>query len=168
MDPRQRGLFGAAWTLGLAAAAAQGGLDAIALSSATGPQGLIYSRASHAQPWFDDAGATVYPIYHVMAGLGGLSGARRLDTVSSAPGKVTALAARTKHGAVLWLANLTAEKQRVKIEGFEGPVTMHGINEGTFARAAKDPSFLTKGGTLLRNVSAVDLGPYASMRLAAG
>ena len=37
MDPRQRGLFGAAWTLGYVAALAPGGLTAITLGAATGP-----------------------------------------------------------------------------------------------------------------------------------
>jgi hypothetical protein len=46
MDPRQRGLFAAAWSLGLVAAAAKGKLDAVSLGAVTGAQGLIYRKSA--------------------------------------------------------------------------------------------------------------------------
>lgn len=93
-DPRQRGLFAAAWTLGLIAAAAKGGLDAVSLGAVTGPQGVIDGN--------------------ILAGLAPASGARRLEATSSAPAKVTALAHQSKSGPALWLANMTAETQKVR------------------------------------------------------
>ena len=80
MDPRQRGLFAAAWNLGLVAAAAKGRLDAVSLGAVTGPQGLIYRKSSYMQPGFDDGDAAVYPVYHILAGLGRASGARHIET----------------------------------------------------------------------------------------
>src|SRR5262249_49280479 len=44
IDPRQRGLFAAAWNLGYISAAARAGVDALALGSATGSQGMIYRK----------------------------------------------------------------------------------------------------------------------------
>ncbi len=45
MDPRHRGLFGAAWTLGYIAAFCAGGVASITMGAATGPAGIIYGRA---------------------------------------------------------------------------------------------------------------------------
>jgi hypothetical protein len=105
IDPRHRGLLTAAWNLGYLSAAATAGVDTVA----TGSQGMIYRKLAHAQPWLDRCGASVYPTYHVIAGLAVASGARRIDTVSSAPSKVAALAHRNKGGQVLWLANCQAK-----------------------------------------------------------
>ena len=44
IDPRQRGLFNAAWTLAYVAACARGGIEAVALGAPTGPFGHIYRR----------------------------------------------------------------------------------------------------------------------------
>jgi D-apionolactonase len=103
-DPRQRGQFAAAWNLGLVSAAAQGELDAVALGAATGPQGVIAEDGS------------TYPAYKVLAALAPMSGTPLIKTTSSAPGKVVGLAA----GKSLWLANLTPEKQLVKVLGTKG------------------------------------------------
>ena len=164
MDPRQRGLFAAAWTLGLAAAAARGGVDAVAFGAVTGPQGLVYRKTSYAQPWFDGSGAVVYPAYHVLAGLMPASGARRVETTSSAPSKIASLAYRGKHGPVLWLANLTSKAQKVKIGGFAGPAMLHMIGESNFETAAKRADFLA--GTTTKKVGNFELGPYAVARFA--
>ena len=52
MDPRQRGLFGAAWTLGYVAAFARGGVEAVHLGAATGPAGMIYRPTDYAAALF--------------------------------------------------------------------------------------------------------------------
>src|SRR5262249_16112072 len=44
MDPRQRGLFAAAWTLGYVAALARGGVEAISMGAPTGPAGMIHRK----------------------------------------------------------------------------------------------------------------------------
>ena len=154
IDPRQRGLFAAAWYVGLVAAAARGGIDAMALGSFTGNQGVIASD-------------TVYPAYHAAAGLASASRARRLDAVSSAASKVETISYQTKAGAVLWLANLTAEKQSVKVIGIAGAATLHMLDEASFAAAARKPDFLRRSGATMKKVSKIDLGPYAVARIAA-
>ena len=53
LEPRQRGLFGAAWTLGYIATFARTGIEAIAMGAPTGPLGIIYRKAEHKQPWYD-------------------------------------------------------------------------------------------------------------------
>ncbi|HQY74634.1 MAG TPA: hypothetical protein PLK44_13050, partial [Aestuariivirga sp.] len=167
MDPRQRGLFGAAWNLGLVAAAAKGKLDAVSLGAVTGPQGLIYRMANYMQPGFDGGNAAVYPVYHILAGLGHASGARHIETESGAPGKIAALAHESKAGPVLWLANLTGEKQAVKVGGFKGAAQFHVLDEKTFDGLIKRPDYLAKPGTKVKKVSSLELGPYAVIRVAA-
>ena len=167
MDPRQRGLFGAAWNLGLVAAAAKGKLDAVSLGAVTGPQGLIYRMANYMQPGLDGGNAAVYPVYHILAGLGRASGARHIETESGAPGKIAALAHESKAGPVLWLANLTGEKQAVKVGGFKGAAQVHVLDEKTFDGLIKRPDYLAKPGTKMNKVSSLELGPYAVIRVAA-
>jgi hypothetical protein len=167
MDPRQRGLFAAAWSLGFAAAAARGRLDAIAMGSVTGPQGLIYHKSNYPQPGFDGSDAAVYPAYHILAGLGRASGARRIETDTTAPGKVLALAHQSKTGPVLWLANLTAENQLVKVSGFKQAARIHELNERSFETFTKDPQFLEKPGTHVKKVSNLELSACAVTRITA-
>jgi hypothetical protein len=168
MDPRQRGLYGAAWTLGYVAALAGGGLGAITLGAATGPAGMIYRRTNYAQPYFDESGAPlVYPLYHVVASLAAVSGSKVIAAKSAAPSKVAALAVRGKSGATLWLANLTGETQTAKISGFTGGALLHVLDEGSFVAATRDAGYLNKGGKALKKVGSVALAPYAVARIAA-
>jgi hypothetical protein len=168
MDPRQRGLYGAAWTLGYVAALAGGGLSAITLGAATGPAGMIYRRTNYAQPYFDEGDApSVYPLYHVVAGLAAASGSKVIAAKSAAPGKVAALAVRGKSGTNLWLANLTGETQTAKVSGFTGGALLHVLDVGSFVAATRDAGYLNKGGKALKKVGSVALAPYAVARIAA-
>jgi hypothetical protein len=122
MDPRMRGLFGAAWTLGYIATFARTGIDALTIGAPTGPLGIIHRKAEYAQPYYDDLAApAVYPVFHVVAGLTRGAGARLVDAASSNDQKVQCLAYRAKDGGTtLWLANLTAERQHVRIAANPG------------------------------------------------
>lgn len=166
MDPRQRGLFAAAWTLGYASAAAKAGLDAVAFGAVTGPQGMIWRKTDYAQPWFDEAQAKLYPVYHVIAGLAPWSRAKSLATSISAPSKVAALGLERKGARVLWLANLTGEAQVVKVTGFDGKATIAQLDDKSFVAAARDPAWLSSHGAAVKKVSSLDLGPYAVIRIA--
>jgi hypothetical protein len=167
MDPRQRGLFAAAWNLGLLAAAARGGLASVALGAVTGPQGAIYRKMSHTQPWYDNARASVYPTFHVLAGLGPASGNVRLEATSSASPVVAALAHRGRGGAELWLANLTPEARKVKVTGLSGSIELHRLSDDQFHKLVTDPAFLSRPGEKLRKAGSVELGSYQVARLRA-
>jgi hypothetical protein len=167
MDPRQRGLFGAAWTLGYIAAFAEGGIEAVTMGSATGPAGMAYRVSDYPQPYFDDLkGPAVYPLYHVMAGLAAAAGTKHVAARSSEPTSVAALAHRSGAGVALWVANLTGSAQTVRVAGLPaGPMTLHVIDEASFAKATTDRDFLSRGGKKLRTVGSLQLGPYAVARL---
>jgi hypothetical protein len=111
-DPRQRGLLGAAWSLGYFASFAAAGARQIALGGAVGPFGLLHAPADFPQPWFDEAGG-LFPVYHVLRGLARLKGAPMRALSISAPREIQGFAA----GNELWLANLTDERRRVKLGG---------------------------------------------------
>ena len=167
MDPRQRGLFAAAWALGLASATSKARLDAISLGSVTGPQGIVYRKSDYMQPGFDGSDASVYPIYHILAGLGGARGTRSIETVSDAPAKIASLAHQSKNGPVLWLANLTGNHQAVKISGFKGKAQLHVIDDKHFNALVRSPDYLTKAGDFVRKIAVLEIGPYAIIRVSA-
>jgi len=168
IDPRQRALFGAAWSVGYLGAWAKGALDAVTLGAATGPAGIVYRKTEHAQPYYDSLGRdAVYPIYHVIADLAKASGAKQIATTVSAESAAAAIAYRGKEGPVLWLANLTPEVQTVRVSGFVGAAKVAVLDEGSFPKATTDTAFLEKSGKRVAKVGTVTLRPYAVTRIAA-
>jgi hypothetical protein len=160
-DPRQRGLFGAAWTLAYVASFAPTGVEALSLGAPTGPLGLIHRRGAGAAPYYDALrGPAVYPAYHVVSGLTRAGGAKLVRAESSEPARVRALAYRSRGATLLWLANLTAHDQPLQVD--HKGVDPQGIvlDEQSFERAVTDPrGFQT-------DVKAIDLKrmtlrPYA-------
>ena len=120
-DPRQRGLFNAAWTLGYVGACAYGGVTAVAMGAVAGALGFIHDPAAdHPQPYFDSLdGPAVYPAFHVMAGLVDGGGHHLVERKLSEPGKVATLAWREGPRIVLWLGNLTAEPLTICLQGLD-------------------------------------------------
>jgi D-apionolactonase len=86
-DPRQRGLFNAAWTLGYLAACAYGGVTSVAIGALVGPLGFVHHHAAgHSRPYFDSIdGIALYPAFHVMADLARGVGRHLVGTPSSEP-----------------------------------------------------------------------------------
>ena len=142
IDPRQRGIFNAAWTLAYVASFARGGVEAIALGAPTGPFGHIRRRTDYAQPGFDErAGTAVYPAFHVFAGLARLSGKPLVATEVSEPGAVDALAVHDGAATELWVANKTAVRQDVVLPA-KGGGRVTTIDADAFERLTKAPDFL--------------------------
>ena len=164
-DPRQRGLFGAAWNLAYAARMAAAGVEALSLSAPVGAFGVVYAQTVFPQPWFDDCGAGVYPVYHVIRGLAGAAGQPRLSAEGSNGSAVQAVAYRANNSTVLWLANLTDAPQRVGIAGLpskEGRVMR--LDLATFEAAVAGPQAWGSAAASC-TVDALELGPYAVARV---
>jgi hypothetical protein len=139
-DPRQRGLYGAAWTLAYVATLAPTGVDAVSLGAPVGPLGVVHRQGDSPTPCYDVLhGPAVYPAYHVVCGLTRAAGARLVAAASSDAMRVCALAYRGPGATLLWLANLTALDQRVRVD--HTGVAPYGIvlDETSFERAATDP-----------------------------
>lgn len=129
-DPRQRGLFAAAWTLGALAEAAHNGVAAVTPATLTGDLGIV----DHG----DRLG--LRPVYHVVRGLARAAGRAVAGTASSDPARVRALGYRNAQGRiVLWLANLTDEAQRVTLPESGN---LRRLDEEAFAAANLAADFL--------------------------
>ena len=109
-DPRCRGLFGAAWTLGYVAQLATTGVDAITLMSMSGASGVLGPA--------DDDMARRYPAYFVLERL--QAPARVCNVSVSEPSRIAALALGRKANRELLLANLTGEVVDVQLDGWAG------------------------------------------------
>ena len=159
-DPRQRGLLGAAWTLGFFARFAAGGASAITLGGITGAFGVLHRRHPWPQPWFDEHGG-LFPVFHVLKGLAGLGGAAMRRVVLSDPSAVQGIAVERPDGVELWLANLTGVEQAVQLGGTIAEQAV--LDAGTFVAATQDADALATmadGGGAARCA----LAPYAVAR----
>lgn len=165
-DPRQRGLFNAAWTLGYVAALTRGGVEAIAMGAPTGPFGFIHRESDFAQPYFDDLDApAIYPAFHVMAGLARASHRPTVATSLSKRGLVEAIAFRDDHGTTLWVANLTSAPRTCRISGLpQSKVRAAILDADSFELATTDPAMLDAAGEI-DLAQALTLDAYAVARL---
>ncbi len=160
-DPRQRGLLGAAWTLGFFARFAAGGASAITLGGTTGAFGVLHRRHSWPQPWFDDHGG-LFPVFHVLKGLGGLGGAAMCRVELSDPSAVQGIAVERADGIELWLANLTGAAQTLHLEQAIAERAI--LDAESFVEATKNPDLLSER-TERGGGSICELAPYAVARL---
>lgn len=162
MDPRQRGLFSAAWTLGYVATLTRAGVSSISMGAPTGPLGMIYREAEHTQPFFDDLEAVaVYPVFHTMSALNRASGNPMLPTVSSNDGKVACLGWREKSGNTVMIANLTAEQQVIGVAGIPDGATIGTLDEDSFIFATTNAKTFRRAGKLLDDAKQIRLSGYA-------
>ena len=136
-DPRQRGLFGAAWTVGYAAAAAQAGAALVALHASHGHLGLS-----------DEDG--LRPCFHVMAALARASGCPRVS-VGTEEG-LASLAWRDATGTHRLVANLTPQALPSGLTGL-GRV----LDTTTISAAQRDARWIDGEPGELPGM----LGPYA-------
>ena len=99
-DPRQRGLFNAAWTFGYIAAfaTADANIARIAVSAPVGDHGIL-----------DEAG--LFPVFEVIRGMASLRGAVLHDMRIGQPDRLAGLLAVLPDRCELWIANLTAHPQ---------------------------------------------------------
>ncbi|MBN9070038.1 MAG: hypothetical protein J0H34_00245, partial [Rhizobiales bacterium] len=169
IDPRQRGLFNAAWMLGYIAACARGGVDWLALGAPSGSFGHIHRKGGAAAPYFDGLQDTaVYPGFHVIAGLAGVGAADLLDATVSPKGAVEALAVRVGGRTDLWLANRTAEPVVADLgEAAAEGARIVVLDADGFERLTADPAYLE---TAARDLSGptVTLDAYAVARVSFG
>jgi hypothetical protein len=162
-DPRQRGLFGAAFALGYFCRAVEAGMDSVCLGAPTGAFGLIHRRTEYSQPWFDaQSEPAVYPIFHPVMALTKANRAPTFSVKSSDPKRVVGLAYEYgKQRRRLWLANLTADPQTVHVPGeLAGSTTVKQLDSASAAAAALDPAAFAAGGRPIPG-NVLTLGPYA-------
>ncbi len=154
-DPRQRGLFAAAWMVGAMATTQGYRINSIALAAPVGPLGVIYRREDWPQPLFDDqADRIVYPAYHTLKALAQMAGQSRRP-VRLADG-LFGVAAQSKEGMKAILSNGTAKSQQLKLPS-RGHVLL--LNEKSFDAATQDMTWLESADR--NRTDEIELGPYA-------
>ena len=162
MDPRQRGLFSGAWTLGYVATLARAGVSSISMGAPTGPLGMIYREAEHTQPFFDDLEAVaVYPVFHTMSALNRAPGNAMLAIACSDGSKVACLGWSEKSGITVMIANLTADEQMIDVSGIPGDATIGMLDEDSFIFATTNAKTFRRAGKLLGDAKQIRLGGYA-------
>lgn len=100
-DPRQRGLFAAAWMIGYAASVADAGLETLCLGALTGRFGVV-------------EGGRPLPAFHALRLLGALSGATLRQLRSSHPSSLLALGDETR----VVVANLSGRQITLEAGAF--------------------------------------------------
>jgi hypothetical protein len=159
-DPRSRALFGAVWLLGYIATFARTGIESLTVGAPTGPRGVIYRRTNNTQPFFDSlSGAAVFPAYHVVAGLMNSAGQNLVEATSSDDQKILCFAHRNRSGTTLWIANLTAQDQKVRISGGKGAMFGTVLDESSFKMATTQPLEFQKSWEAMSD--SLTLKPYA-------
>jgi hypothetical protein len=162
MDPRQRGLFAAAWSLGFVARFAGGGAETITLGGGIGEFGITYAKMDYRQPYFDEKGG-VYPVYHVFKGLAALKGRPLVEVTISEPCEVQAIAAEIDGGVEIWIANLTSRMKTVELAvEFSGSVAL--LTASEFELATQDFSAMNSLDHKFVDQQLI-LAPYAVARL---
>ncbi|GAB5509304.1 MAG: hypothetical protein Rhims3KO_07050 [Hyphomicrobiales bacterium] len=157
-DPRQRGLMGAAWTLGYIADFAAGGASAIAVGGATGPFGVLSAPGDDPDPWYEGNGG-LYPVFHVLRGLARLKGVSRLTLELAAAGPVAAIAARTQAGMEFWAANTGPDVAEIAMPDAARVAV---LDAGNFAAAAHKPDYFD---TLSDHEGTLTLDGFAIARI---
>ena len=142
-DPRQRGLFAAAWMLGYAAAVVAHGIEEYAPAHVAGDFGL-----------FDDDGSA-RPIYHVVRALAEARG----ETASAVTGLPHGCLGLAFAGS-LWIANLTPAIQQLR---FASPGRAVVLDSASFEASRRDLEFFAQSGGAA--VAELDLGAFAVARV---
>ena len=153
-DPRQRGLFAAAWAVGAMAATQGHKVSSLALSGLVGPFGVVHRGDSWPQLFHQEPNAElVSPLFHVVRFLSVMGGAERM-AISYAGDGIVGVASRAPAGVRLVVANLGAGASRFALPQ---RAQVRTLNAPSFAGAIRDPKWLDAGpaGT----VSEVTLEP---------
>lgn len=155
-DPRQRGLFAAAWAVGALAATEGTAVGSLALGAPGGPFALVSAPGTIPRPIYDAMPeAVVYPLYHVARAAAGLSGHDRVQ-VSGLPVGVHGFAGRDEGVTRLVLTNLGAGDVTVR---FPGAATYRVLNVESFDAAVRDADWLDQSPAATGD--AVVLAPFA-------
>jgi hypothetical protein len=156
-DPRQRGLFAAAWAVGVLAATEASAVESLCLAAPLGPFGVIYQKAAWPQPLFDDnPEATVFPLFHVVRAARSLAGRPRL-ALGALPAPLVGIAAKMPAATTLIVANPGTAARRLTLPA-RGRVRL--LDTSRFAQAALDPFWVDH--TAAMETETVDLDSFAT------
>ena len=147
VDTRQNHLFAAAWTLAsIAALSATGRVHSLTYYETTGWRGVMETETGSPLPEkFPSVAGSVFPIFHVLAGLAGF---RHGAPIPVAPAlTLTALALFGPDRRRVLLANLTNLPQTVRLRAARSPRAVRLLDSTNLNIALREPRlFLTEPG----------------------
>jgi hypothetical protein len=141
-DPRQRGLFAAAWTLGYLAAVVPFGSEIFSPGFVLGDLGLV-------------DGQTLRPVYHVVRAMA-LAQGGEVRAVGGLPAQSVGLS----FAGTIWIANLSAESLDIDLGS---PARTATLDADSFERASLDDTFMDV--PTQPAAARIILGPYAVVRV---
>lgn len=137
-DPRQRGLFAAAWHVGYLARIAHWNVERFAFGASTGPFGLVSSPQPYGRDGWDEWPAgTVYPLFHVARWVSKASGGR--IAAAWTRGNVAHVAWEKNGRRFALFANLASDRVTVELTNDPGAVGSL-LDAESFETAARDPA----------------------------
>ena len=138
-DPRQRGLFAAAWAVGVLSTTSTYPIEAITLASPAGPFGMVWQAQEYPQPGFDDeADARLFPLFHIVRAAAAMSSHPRIG-VDALPVGIAAYGVKTDDEYRLLLANTSTEPCSMPLGE---PWHSRLLDTHTFTDAIRDPLWL--------------------------
>lgn len=158
VDPRQRTLFGAAWTLGSLKYLSESGIYSATYYETVGDCGVM----DQTRP-----GKTgeVFPLFHVLADVGAFADGSVIQSRSSNALVVDGLVLTQNGTTRILLANLSALPQQVWLQGIDGQLRLRMLHSGTLDLARHLPEeFRTLPGEVLNTIggeSLIELPPFA-------
>jgi len=144
VDPRQRSLFAAGWTLGSLARFAEAGVCSLTYFETTGWRGVMETEGGSNLPdSFPSTPGELYPLYHVFRAVADFAGGEVLPVTPSHPLLVTGLALTGGDRRRLLVANLSGEERELRLEAtLLGPrIGLKRLHEENAAGAARSPDF---------------------------
>ena len=155
IDPRHRGLFAAAYAVGVLAATEGSAVEGLCLGAPTGPFGLVYAPADYPQLGYDGEDRSVYPLYHVARAASALAGQPRL-AMQGLPEGVAGFGASIGGKNRLLLANVTTEQKQVALDA---QATVLRLDAESFDAATRSADWLSDAGGVQTSVA--ELPPFA-------
>lgn len=154
-DPRQRGLFGAAFAVAAVAATESFDVDGMGLGAAHGPFGILSAQEAWVRPGYDDdTSALVYPIFHAIRAIAAMGGKPRLS-VSGLPEGMHCVAVQRTGGVMAVFANM---RDSTVTADFGKPAAVTVLDTSTMPSAVADPAWLDRPRA---DMTHVELPPYA-------
>jgi hypothetical protein len=171
VDVRQMSLFGAGWTAGSLKYLSENGVYSLTYYETSGWRGVMERETGSPLPAkFCSLPGSVFPLFHVLADAGEFAGGTVVSAQSSNPMRVESLAFHKEAKRGVLLANLSPERQRVKVDGLGGDsVWLRDLNEHNVESAMCAPlEFRELRGSCLRTNGGtvkLELLPFALVRL---
>ena len=169
VDPRQRALFGAGWTLGSIKYLSEGGAESATYYETTGWLGVMEREevtSSFAE--FPSKSGEVFPLFHVLADVGEMAGAAIYSAVSDEALRIDGLMIGRGDRQRILIANYSPAPETVMLTGIEGEGTLRRLDAGSIEQARYAPQAFREstGGVInVYNGLKLELAPHAVMRI---